>query len=362
MTERVEARHQRILRLVRERGAVRVTELADELGISKETVRRDVVALVDIGRLRRVHGKVCWPTAVLNARDARLARREGRSAAGPVIGMIVPTPGHLYHNIIRGARSAASAAGARLLVAVAEQQHDREPAPLRTLLAAGADGVLYTPSWEPDGDVDQLATLTMPVVIVERELPPGTPAALLDWVCSDHANGAAQAIGHLAKMGHRRVALLARHSPISSQIRVGYRAAATAVGLPDDDLGAQSPHGVSGNSAAFDDEIDRLVALARSGEVHAALVHDESDAVMVDYRLAAAGLRVPEDVALISYGDELPTVTNLALTAVAPAAHAVGEAAVHLLLRRLADPSSERSHLTVLPELKVRTSCGYTSS
>ncbi|MEY9875016.1 DNA-binding LacI/PurR family transcriptional regulator [Streptacidiphilus sp. MAP12-33] len=362
MADRVEERHERILRLVREHGSMRVTELAEQLGTSKETMRRDVVALVDVGRLRRVHGKVCWPTATLNARDARLARRDAAGSQGPLLGMVVPVTGYFFHGVVRGARAAATAAGARLLIGVTEYRREQDAAQLRTMAKAGVDGLLFTPSWDVGGpspeDLAQLAGLDVPTVVVERDIPVGSSAALLDRVCSDHANGAAQAVRHLAGLGHGRVALLSRRSHTEPQVRAGYRAAVRALGLPDDDLGAPGEPGVLGHFDSFEEEFTRLVALARSGEVRAALVHADADAVNVQNRLAVEGLRVPEDFALVGYDDELPAVSDVALTAVAPAKHALGEAAVTLLLRRLADPSVERTHLALVPELKVRDSCG----
>lgn len=45
-----------ILSRLRSRGVVRVTELAQELGVSSMTIRRDIAELSDRGLLRRVHG------------------------------------------------------------------------------------------------------------------------------------------------------------------------------------------------------------------------------------------------------------------------------------------------------------------
>ncbi|MFN0263478.1 DeoR/GlpR family DNA-binding transcription regulator [Tepidamorphus sp. 3E244] len=49
-------RHGDILRLLNEHGTVTVTDLADTLGVSMETVRRDLKPLADLGKVVRMHG------------------------------------------------------------------------------------------------------------------------------------------------------------------------------------------------------------------------------------------------------------------------------------------------------------------
>lgn len=59
MTDRAgtpEARHSLIARLLAERGRLDVAEVADDLGVAQETVRRDLRTLEADGLLRRVHG------------------------------------------------------------------------------------------------------------------------------------------------------------------------------------------------------------------------------------------------------------------------------------------------------------------
>ncbi|MCB6366155.1 DeoR/GlpR family DNA-binding transcription regulator [Intestinibacillus massiliensis] len=51
-----EERYSMILRLLEERGAVSVQELTDILGSSESTIRRDLAALHQEGRLNKVHG------------------------------------------------------------------------------------------------------------------------------------------------------------------------------------------------------------------------------------------------------------------------------------------------------------------
>ena len=59
--ELAEARWRKLRGLLRERGILRVEELASELGVSAATVRRDLAALEGTGELRRIHGGAMAP-------------------------------------------------------------------------------------------------------------------------------------------------------------------------------------------------------------------------------------------------------------------------------------------------------------
>ena len=72
---------------------------------------------------------------------------------------------------------------------------------------------------------------------------------------------------------------------------------------------------------------------------------------------------MPEDLALIAYEDEVAGLADVPLSAIAPPKRSVGELAAKLLLQRLAERRSglspaPRQHLELLPELRIRSSCG----
>jgi len=54
-------RHQQILRQLQEQGSVRSLDLAQHLGVSHETVRKDLAYLHDSGELERTHGGAVLP-------------------------------------------------------------------------------------------------------------------------------------------------------------------------------------------------------------------------------------------------------------------------------------------------------------
>ena len=55
-----------ILSRLRTRGAVRITALSKELGVSAMTIRRDIADLSDKGLLKRVHGGAVSTSALLS--------------------------------------------------------------------------------------------------------------------------------------------------------------------------------------------------------------------------------------------------------------------------------------------------------
>ncbi|MFM9371464.1 substrate-binding domain-containing protein [Streptomyces sp. Da 82-17] len=358
----VDQRHERVLALVKERGSVRVAELAAELGVSAVTLRRDVEALATQGRVHRLHGAVVWPGPGPGERPAEQAPVPEPTADGLTLGMVVPTTGYYYADVVQGAREAAEAHGARLVVGLSHYLPDEDGPQVKRLLSTGADGLLLTPSWErsaPEpGTGAWVAELGVPTVLVERWAPLGHPAAALDRVRTDHAYGAARAVQHLAGLGHRKVAIAAQENPHRGRLQAGYEAAVEALGLEPAPVSPLDGKPAVSRAERFDRTLDYLCEAVERHGVTAALVHSDADAIVLIPRLQARGVRVPEDLAVIAYDDEVAPLADVPLTAVAPAKREVGARAAELLIERLAGSPGARRHVDVLPELKVRASCG----
>lgn len=75
------ARADRLLDQVRDQGFCTIAELAQGLGVSEMTVRRDVARLAETGRLRVVHGGVSTPTARVLTEGTDYRERAGSMAA-----------------------------------------------------------------------------------------------------------------------------------------------------------------------------------------------------------------------------------------------------------------------------------------
>ncbi|NGO78553.1 DeoR/GlpR family transcriptional regulator [Streptomyces sp. YC504] len=359
----VDQRHERVLELVRERGSIRVAELARALGVSPVTLRRDVEALAAQGRLQRMHGAVVWPGG---SAEQVPRQASGPDAEGLVIGLVVPTNNYYYPEVIRGVREVVDAHGARLTIGITNYLPGEDAEQAKRLIGAGADGLLLTPNWDegaPRGaEGAWVADFDVPTVLMERWAPHGHPAAALDRVRSDHGHGAAEAVRHLASLGHRKVGLVLQKSPTARHLKFGHAAAVDALGLERVPELPYDEDSELSHAEHFDRAFGYLCDLVDDHGVTAVLIHSDADALTLIPRLQARGIRVPEDLAVVAYDDEVASLADQPLTAAAPAKREVGAQAAELLLARLAAgpgaAATPRQHIDLLPELRVRTSCG----
>ncbi|MEU8889305.1 substrate-binding domain-containing protein [Streptomyces sp. NPDC048442] len=364
MRESAAERHDRLLELVRRHGTARVSDLAGLLGVSPVTARRDAEALAAKGLLERVHGSVSWP----GEQDPAVP---GQRSGDLVLGLLAPSATYYFAEVIRGAHEAAARAGARLILRISDYRPEEDRARVEGLLAAGAQGLLVAPGWrrpeDPAVHGEWIAQLPVPAVLLERLPEPGSAPDGLDRVCSDHRYGALLAVRHLVGLGHGAPVLVARaDSPTALSVRAGYAAALGSLGLAAprtaiDSVPAElDPEG-------FEAAVRQLRAAVAAGAT-AALVHNDVDAIQIVQRLAELGVRVPDDLAVVAYDDEVAALADTPLTAVAPPKREVGRHAAELLVERLGEQTggggsggaqeAPRRHLTLLPRLRVRASCG----
>ncbi|MEE2569143.1 substrate-binding domain-containing protein [Pseudarthrobacter sp. J64] len=356
MARSVTERRQAILEIVQQEGPQVVLELAQRLNISAVTIRRDLEELAGQGLVHRTHGAV-----------APVSEHAAAVSDGPkTIGLVVPHSNYYFDGVIAGAKAAAAAAGARLVLGVSDYDKATEMHQVARLTNKGVDGLVVAPT--PDfvtGELDAeqqewLVSLSVPVVLVERQVSSTGAAAILDSVSSAHSAGAALAIRHLSQLGHRKLACVMIAGPNAPQVRSGYLSAVESLGL--ESLGV-----IDEGGAGSEDAAELLLQAVREGAT-GIFVHNDQLAVRCMMWLEDAGVSVPDQVSLAGYDDVIAGVAHVPLTAVAPWKSAVGHRAVQRLLTRIAERASAAGsgrppaetmateHLEFIPRLHVRQS------
>ncbi|MGN9843235.1 substrate-binding domain-containing protein [Nonomuraea sp. H19] len=373
-------RRAQVVELLRRRGVVRVNELAAELDVSAITIRRDIALLSSQGLIRRVrggavlHGGAVAETLAGGDRDdsppPRPAPEPEPETAGErqvTIGMVVPSVSYYWPDVIRGVREAAAASGARIVLRGATYRAADERRQLARLVeAVGVDGLLVAPTTTGDDGEELVRWLQgtgVPVVLIERAATVGPYHEAMESVVSDHTFGAAMAVRHLATLGHRRIGLITTiQSPTAPHVRRGWRQACEELGLRLD--GTPDAHTVDQRDPEWPKVLDDLLDQCVAAGTTALLVHSDPEAISLVARSQERGIRVPADLAVVTYDDEVAELCDPPLTAVRPPKAAIGRAAFGLLAARVADQDPERpAHRIVIePRLIVRSSSVSSSS
>jgi DNA-binding LacI/PurR family transcriptional regulator len=191
---------------------------------------------------------------------------------------------------------------------------------------------------------------TVPVVFGGR--PEATISADPYYVDVDNVAGAMLATEHLIRLGRTRIATIAGPSDMSAGVdRVtGFQLALRDAGLP------AGPVAHGNFSAPGGGEAMRRI-LQRHPDIDGLFVASDLMATGALSVLAARGIRVPDDVAIVGY-DDSPAATwgEVGLTTVRQPSELMGATAVDVLLRLLAgDPDVPHANL-VPTELVVRDS------
>lgn len=375
-----EARRARIVDLARAHGIVRVTDLVAEFNVSTMTVRRDLTVLAERGVIERVHGGAVIPGASIHRPDrvgfdrstsgaldqqpADLAAAIGTVPAAPAhVGIVVPSGHYYFPTIVDGARRLFDARSVRRALAVSGYDSAQDRVLIEQLLAAGSTGLLLAPNIalgdrDPER-VSWLFELPVPVVLVERTVHAPERDVSLCSVRTDAELGAERAVRHLARLGHAGVALVTQgSSQAKSRVINGWRAAVSDLGL-DPDRSAQITTKPEANmnlwptNEAIDAVLDELAAVTAT----AVLVHSDQTALALVHHARGRGWRIPDDLSVIAYDNEIAEMADPPLTAVSPPRAWVGWAAAEMFLRMTTDgtPGPVR-HIVAEPELVVRES------
>lgn len=257
-----------------------------------------------------------------------------------------------FADLVRVIEAEARAAGYTLVLADTHDEAGEELRAVGQLVDRQVDGVLLAPSAAADTHaLPFLAAHRVPVVLLDR-----FASADVDQVAPENTDATALLTGHLADLGHRRIAFVAGLDGLSSSTerRAGYERVVAQRGLDAD------PELVlAGDSEAATAQHAVQEAFGRPGRPTAVVVGNNAMTVGTLRALRVLGLRVPTDVALVAYDDpEWADIVEPRLTTIAQDVPGMARRAVSLVLERMADPTLTARRERIVPAFRHRTSCG----
>lgn len=330
---------------------VTLKDVAVHAGVSPRTVSNVVNDYPFVSDAMRT--RVQASLEALGYRPNLLARslRQGRTG---IITLLVPdieAPyfGELAHEVVEQA--------GELGYVVLIDETGGDPVRERALLASAAesnwvDGVLLSSLGLSGRDLAGYGSRVTVVLLGER-----TADSVLDHVGIDNVSAAFEAVRHLLDAGRVRVAAIGGHADpgdVTSHLRLrGYRQALEEAGLgPGWHVVTDDYHRSMGAAA--------VTSLLQRPERPDALFCVSDDLAVGAMRaLHDAGLRIPDDVAVVGFDDvDVSRYLVPSLTSIRPDRAGIAAAALRVLLERLAGGQQPPREVHAAHELVVRESSG----
>lgn len=331
--------------------SVSVKDVASAAGVSVGTVsnvlnRPEKVSPATLEHVQRVIGELGF---IRND-----AARQLRAGTNRAIGMVVlDVRNPFFTDVARGVELRLGEHRRPLILGSSGQDAERESTYLDLFEEQRVSGLLITPVGKVLPRLRRLRDRGTQVVVVDRR----TGSREFSSVAVDDVRGGRIAAAHLVEAGRRSLAFIGGPQGLT-QIKHRLRGAESVVadragtslrfvetGTMDADAGRQGA--------------ESLLALPARERPDAIFAANDLVALGVLQALTLAGMRVPDDVAILGYDDiDFAASAAIPLSSVRQPRAEMGEVATDLLLAAIEDPAVPVRDIVLEPELVVRRSTG----
>lgn len=280
------------------------------------------------------------------------AARSLRTQKSYTIAVIIPDiTNPFYPAFARGIQDTAEAEGYNLVLYNSDGDPDKEADCLRTARHSHVDGIVGVFFHLRVRDLAPLLEARLPIV---RFLPrPSATGDLpLDSLYLDNLAAAHSVVDFLVERGHQHIAIVSGDAGPGDARLQGFQQGMEAHKLPSDYVIESQDFSETGGLAA----VETLLKMQpRPSAVFAA---NDLLAIGLMQGVQAAGLRVPEDLAIVGF-DDIPAARYVspALTTVSQFQETIGQRAAAMLLEHLASPEPLSGRCVQLPyQLMIRQS------
>lgn len=327
-------------------------DVAQYAGVSASTVSR---VLTGKGYVNdRTRKRVMEAARVLDYRPNLLAQGLKMGISNTIALMIPSIQNLIFPDITRGVEDAARRAGYTVVLCNTDEDVEIEKHYINNLRTRLIDGFIVASMVPGTNHIQKLLQECVPVVLVSRSYGDD-----IDAVIVDNVKAAYEAIGHLIKTGHRKIAIALgrRELPIYADRLKGYRTMLEDSGLPFDESLIICE--TTGNSSFYSLTMDML----KSGIIPDAIFATSDPKAFVIMRaLHDAGLRIPNDISVMGMDNvEMSSLIEPPLSTVSQPLYEMGKLAAQKLFRQIANKDCTGKmappRIDVLPtELIIRKS------
>lgn len=318
-------------------------ELMDKFQVSRVTITTAIKHLVEEGLVYRIAGKGTFVEAHNGDAPPRTVSPELTPVSSQMnaIGFIMyPARDLFMYRLLLGIEEACRDQGYALMVRSSLSQKDEIQA-IKELVAAGVKGLIIYPL---DGEAYNEAILELkanhfPFVLVDRYLP----GIKTNSVYSDNYGGALQATNHLIELGHRNIGVVSSPKSKTSSSEERFQGYLEAIRLAK--IRVQPHHWLTriDDDSPFHDEITAIEHieewLSENRDITAIFAIQSPDAVYISKVAAKLGIRVPEDLSVMTFDNPgINILNNAYFTHMEQNLELMGNQAVELLIKAIQNP------------------------
>lgn len=271
---------------------------------------------------------------------ARGLRQQRSFTIGHIVTAVTSNP--FFVNVAHGAEDEAFASGFKTLLFNHNSSKERERAGIESFMEQRVDAVLFTTAIAAD-DVMLLMKAKIPVVQIERRATLEAPS-----VTVDNEVGALEAMEHLARLGHKRIAFIGGMPDLPDRQVERERESAYRIGLANAGLPWTETYvrfgeyysTIDGSGADGYRHTRDFLALPKTQRPTAIFATCDILAAGALQAIYEAGLRVPEDISLIGFDDTLAVNLTPSLTTVAQPMEELGRKAFAMALAMIEGEAS----------------------
>jgi LacI family transcriptional regulator len=328
-----------------------MADVAARAGVSVATVSR---ALSGEGRLvsAPVMERVQQAARDLGYHPNNLARNM-RSGTSRIFGLVISDVGNPFFTAVaRGAEDVAHRHGYSLVLSNTDENPEREATSLGVMTAERAAGIIVATTNENGEVLRRSIAMGTAIVAIDRRIR-GLPT---DSVAVDNEGAAHEAVTHLIRLGHSRIAIIGgpRDAHTARERLRGYERAHREARLDVDP--ALVTEGTFRETAGL---AHTRQLLALPDPPTAIFSVNNLTTIGVLRGLREAGRRIPQDVSIVGF-DDIPTAELLdpPLTVVRQPTYRMGVQAAELLIRRIREPEAPVQEVLLTGSLVIRGSTG----
>ncbi|MFH6985119.1 LacI family DNA-binding transcriptional regulator [Marinoscillum sp. 108] len=333
------------------KGSVTIKDIALELNISVSTVSR---ALADNPLVKPSTRAAVKELAKKYHYRPNFTALSLRSNKTKTLGIIIPQLVHeFFAMVIRGIEDFAYSNDYNVIICSTHESYEREVIDTKALINGRIDGLMACISKETN-EFDHFSEF------VDR----GLPLVFFDCICDeieapkvvlDDFDAGYKAVKHLIDQGCTKIAYVG--GPINLFINrdrlAGYNKALSEAGLNTRDSWI-----IHCDSGDYDDGMESTRELVQAREIDGLFAATDMLAIGAIKNMKAAGLKVPEDVAVVGFSNwSIGTLYEPSLSTMSQPGYEMGQKAAELLIQQIDNPDQEFNETVVLhSELLIRES------